>query len=206
MDYLWVFILPAILVGQIYLLGRRMSQPEKMLRPLSNGLTPFQEQTIAAYSDWLASNKLQYRSAFQFGVVAAVVYQQEGQPRFFSFLFHSRVTFCAESYLADLTILDTSSSGSIGLFPRPGAFAQSFPNISVEETWRRHLEGEAYLAQKFGFNWKPLTRTYDDLLLEALRIRMNYNRSQFLWPVRVLYRFFVTRNLIKNKTIAQQFP
>jgi hypothetical protein len=203
---LWIGALPAVLIGKIYLLGRRMSQPEKMIRPTPGGLTTQQQQTIAYYNEWLASAKLQFRTAFKFGSVQVAVFQQEDQPRFFSFLFHQRVTFSAESYLEDLTILDTSNSGSLGLFPRPGAYAQSFPNISAQELWRKHQEGEAYLTQKFGFRWVPIKRTYEELVTEAMRIRMKYNRSQFLWPVRVLYRYFVTRHVIANRTIAQQFP
>jgi hypothetical protein len=154
----------------------------------------------------LTSASLDFRTTFQFGAIQVAVFQQKDQPRFFSFLFHQRVTFSAESYLEDLTILDTSNSGSLGLFPRPGAYAQSFPNISAQETWERHLEGESHLSKKFGFRWVPIKRSYEDLVIDALRVRMKYNRSQIFWPIRVLYRYFVTRHRIANRTIMEQFP
>ena len=203
---LWIGAVPVVLIGQIYLLGRRMSEPEKMMCSLPGGLDTRQQETIASYNAWLASAGLQFRTAFRCGAIKAAVFQQGDQPRFFSFLFHQRVTFSAESYLEDLTILDTSNSGSLGLFPRPGAYAQSFPNISAQDVWQKHLDGETYLSQRFGFRWVPIKRSYDDLVIEAMRIRMRHNRSQFLWPVRVLYRYFVTRHTIANRTIAQQFP
>lgn len=203
---LWIGAVPVILIAQIYLLGRRMSEPEKMMCVLPGGLDARQQEIIACYNEWLAAQKLQFRTAFRFGSIRAAVFQQENQPRFFTFLFHKEVTFSAESYLEDLTILDTSNSGSLGLFPRPGAYAQSLPHTSAQALWQKHLEGEAHLAQKFGFRWVPIRRSYEDLVIEALRVRMKYNRSQFLWPVRVLYRYFVTRHVIANKTIAQQFP
>ena len=167
--------------------------------------SPHQEQTISQYKDWLDSVNLRHLTNFQFGSILVTVYQQGHEPRFFSFLFHQKLTFQIESYLGDLTILDTGTSGSGGLFPRPGAYLQSFPNISPQEAWQRHLESEAYLSKKFGYIWVPLKRPYEQILPEAMRLRMKYNRSQLFWPFRVLYRYFVTRHLIKNRTIAQQF-
>ena len=209
MDYTpvaWLGGTAALLVGQIYLLGRKMSDPEKMMRPIEGGLNDRQQGIILGYRDWLASMNLEFLTTFRFGAIQVAVFQERGQPQYFSFMFHQRITFSAESYLEDLTILDTSNSGSIGLFPRPGAYAQSFPKISAQETWQRHLEGEAQLTRKFGFCWVPINRPYEDLLADAMRVRMKYNRSQSFWPVRVLYRYFVTRHRIANRTIAQQFP
>ena len=207
MDYtlLWIAAVPVFLVGQIYLLGRKMSAPEKMMRPITGGLNPNQEQTLSQYKDWLASVNLEFRNCHQFGSIQSAVFQQRNKPRFFSFRFHKKLTFNAESYLEDLTVLDTSTSGSLGLFPRPGAFAQDFPNFSPQEVWQPHLEGETYLTKKFGFVWIPLKQPYEQILLEAMRLRMKCNRSQTFWPFRVLYRYFVTRHSVKNRTIKQQF-
>ncbi len=198
-------VAPLFLVAQIYVLGREMSEPERMVRSLP-GLTPQQNDMISPYDAWLSQQKLEYRTTFKFGKIQVVVFQHENRPRFFSFLFHQRLTFSAESYLEDMMILDTGSSGSQGLFPRPGAYAQSFPNLQPQFVWQKHLEGEAYLMQKFGYRWMPMDRPYEEILVDAMRIRMKHNRSQSLWPFRVLYRYFVTRHQLVNRTIAQQFP
>jgi len=197
---------PAMVVGQVYALGRRMSKPEKLLRPIAGGLTPYQQQTLLKYKEWLASVHLQYRTSFQFDRLQVAVFQQGNEPRFFSFVFHQKLAFCAESYLEDLTILDSDTSGSMGLFPRPGAYVQSFPNMRPEEVWQRHLEGEAHLTKKFGFAWVPLKRPYEAIMLDGMRLRMKHNLSQPFWPLRVLYRFAVTRHRIANRSIVQQFP
>jgi hypothetical protein len=105
-----------------------------------------------------------------------------------------------------MAVLDTSNSGSSGLFPRPGAYAQDFPNLSVQELWAHHLEAEAHLTQKFGFKWTPDGRPYQDIVMDAMRVRMKHNRSQSLWPFRVLYRYFVTRRRISNRSVVEQFP
>jgi hypothetical protein len=206
---LFLVAFPTVLIVQIYLLGVKMSAPEKMLKVFPEGLgalTPAQRQTIAEHQELLTSANLQFRACYQFGAIKAVTFQQLDQPRFFSFMFHQRTTCCAETYWEHLTLLDTSNSGSIGLFPRPGAYAQSFPGISAEEIWRRHLEGEAYLNEKFKFPRVHITRPYEDVVVSAMRIRMQYNRAQSFWPVRVLYRYFVTRKKIANRTVMQQFP
>lgn len=183
-----------------------MSEPEKMIQEIPGGLPPQMEQAIAPYKEWLGSVGLSYLNCFKFGSISVAVYQHESAHRFFSFYFHQKLTFAMESYLEDLTILDTGTSGTGGLFPRPGAYMQSLPGLSPQQTWLRHVEAEEYLSQKFGYAWVPLKKPYMQILPEAMRVRMQYNRSQPFWPVRVLYRFFVTRNLLKNRTIAQQYP
>jgi hypothetical protein len=209
MDYetlLLIGVLPLMLIGQIYLLGRKMSTPEKMMSPITTPLSSHQREVISRHSDWLNSVNLEFRTAFKFGAIHAVVFQQKDQPRFFSFMFHQKITFSASSSMDDLTTLDTSNSGDIGLFPRPGAYAQSFPGISAQETWQRHLEGEAHLTKMFGYQWVPIKRSIEEMVLDGTRIRMQYNRSQSFWPVRVLYRYFITRRRMANRTIMQQFP
>ena len=209
MDYtllLLIAAIPLVVVLQIYFLGRKMSEPGKMLRPVAGGLSAYQQQAIAPHQDWLVSAHLEFSTSFQFGGIQVVVFQQGNLPRFFSFMFHQRLTFCAESYREDMILLDTSTSGSIGLFPRPGAYAQSFPNMPPSQAWQRHLEGEAHLSKKFGYVWVPLERSYEEILVAAMRLRMKYNRSQLFWPFRVLYRYAVTRFRIANRSIAQQFP
>ena len=194
------------LFATVYSMGRKLSEPEKLLYRTPGGLGPHEKAFMAVYQDWLASARLRYLTAFQFQSIHVAVYQYEDQPRFFSFLFHKQVTFSAETNFEEMKILDTSSSGTIGLLPRPGAYGQSFPGASAQEIWEKHLEGEAHLKMKLGLRPAPVNRPYEETMLEALRVRMQYVRSQSFWPVRVLYRYFVTRHLIKGRTIAQRFP
>src|SRR5579859_4596677 len=192
---MWAFVLlgaPLMIMVQIYVLVLRMSEPEKMIKPIPGGLSVDKQEKLLRYKEWLASQGLQLKTTFMFGPMQIVVFQQGDLPRFLLFNFHKRLTFGAESYLADLTVLDTSSSNAIGLFPRPGGYAQSFPGITPEQVWQRHLEGEAHLTAKFGYNWQPLDAAYEDILIAAAELRMKVVRSQSMWPVRVLYRFFVT--------------
>lgn len=204
---IFLAVFPTVLVGQIYFLGVRMSKPEKMLREDPDPLTSAEKANLATYEAWLASANLEFRASYRFGAIRGITYQQKDQPRYFSFLFHQqRMTFSAESCWEGSYSLETSSSGSLGLFPRPGAYVQSFPDISAEEIWKRHLEGEEYINKKFGYPWVRIKTPFLEFILQMLRIKMQHVRSESFWPFRVLYRYFVTRHSIRNKTIMEQFP
>lgn len=202
----FVVLAPLLIMAQLYLLGLKLSEPEKMIKPLPNGPNAQTQDRLLQHKDWLASVNLQYRTAFQFGPMQVLVFQQGDAPRFMVFNSHNRLTYAAESYTPELNVLDTSASRSIGLMPRPGAYAQAFPSASPAEIWERHLAGEAHLSAKFGCQWRPLNLAYEDILIDAAKLRMKYVRAQSLWPARVMYRFFVTRHRLVNRTIAQQFP
>jgi hypothetical protein len=90
------------------------------------------------------------------------------------------------------------------LFLRPGAYAQSFPKASIEELLQRHLDAELFLGERHGLRLLASGYSYEQLVLPAMRLRMKHGRSQFLWPVRVLYRWAVTRHRLVNRTVAQQ--
>lgn len=209
MDYtpiILVVAVPLVIAAQIYLLVRKMSEPEKMFRPIDGGLNADRQRLLLEHKDWLAAHDLQYLTCFQFGAVQLAVFQHADGFRFFCFHFHQSITYAVESYLDDLTCLDTGNSGHIGLFPRPGGYAQNFRNVSCDEVWQRHVEAETYLAKKFGFVWKRLGQPYEQILLDAIRLRMKYVRSVPFWPIRVLYRYAITRPRLVNKSVQQQHP
>jgi hypothetical protein len=93
------------------------------------------------------------------------------------------------------------------MFPqRPNQYQQSFPNVSPDEAWRRHLEAEVYLVNKFGLKWKALTMPYEQVLLNAIRLRMQFIRSIPFYPFRALYWYAVMRSRMANRSIQQQYP
>ena len=199
---------PFFLIARIYFLIRKMSEPEKMLIRL-NTLPPQYQQIVDGHRDWLRGKGLEPVMTRQFGRIQTVTFQQKGTNRFFSFYFHRRATVGVETYFDDTecTCLDTSTSGSVGMFPsRPHQYQQSFPNASPEEAWQRHLEAEAYLVKKFGLRQRPLTLTYEEILLKAVRLRMQFVRSIPFYPVRALYWYFVSRGKAAGRSIQQQFP
>jgi hypothetical protein len=211
MDYLPLIIavaaVPAVVSVQVYALVQKMSEPEKMLQPLNEGLSADKQQIVLAHRDWLAARQLQYLTAFQFGSIQVAVFQQENAPRFFSIYFHQHVTYDLETRFDELTMLDTATSGSTGMFPaRPGSYKQSFPGADAESVWQRHLEAEDYLVKKFNITWQPLTKPYVEILVNGLRLQMQHVRSIPLYPLRALYWYAVTRHRMANRSIQQQYP
>ena len=207
----WIFIasVPLIIAGQVWFLVIRMSKPENMFIPLPAGPSPFRQPIISSHQAWLDANHLEFVTSFRFGNIEVATYQQRETQRFFSFYFHQQVTFSIETYFDDTecACLDTSTSTGIGMFPqRPRQYQQGFPGISAEDAWRRHLEAEAYLMQRFGIRKQRLGMPYEQVLLKAMRLRMAYVRSLPFYPIRALYWFAVNRARMANKSIQQQYP
>jgi len=204
---IFVAVFVVVLLAQIYMQLKKMSRPERMIVPINRPLTLDRERYIAEQLQRVASEQFERAAVFQFGAVEAIVFRQKGTQLFLNFYFHQKISATVESRFNDTTFLETSSSGSVGLFPaRPGAYRQSFPDVPVEVVWQRHLEGEAWLMQKFGIGWTPLTGSYEQTLVNSLRLSINHVRSIPLYPFVVFYRYFVTRHLFNHKTIQQQFP
>ena len=154
-------------------------------------------------------NNFRQISSYRFGSIEVVTFKQEGAQRFFSVLFHNRITFSLASYFDDVdcTSLETSMSGSTGMFPaRSNAFRQSFPGATLDEICQRHLEAEDYLMKKFNLRWKPLTLSPEERTIKGIRLHMQHVRSIPFYPVRALYWYAVSRRKIANRTVQQQFP
>jgi hypothetical protein len=210
----------SLVVLNIYNLGRKMSEPENLISDLAT-ISTDQEQLIHQHSAWLSSVGLQRITQFRFGAGSVrsdvVVFHQEGRPRYITFTMTvaerarltpalKRLHISIETARDDFKCLDTTSSRDSGLFPCPGMYAQDFPKLELADLWKRHLEGEAYLAKRFQLTWPPVTKPYIERISESMRLRMSYNRKQILWPFRVLFRFFITRHLNANRTVAQRYP
>lgn len=208
-SYIFIFAaMPFLIAGQVYLLVRRMSNPEKMLQKLTGPLGPRKESALLQFKDWLQANHFHQIDTHRFGAIETITFQQEETQRFFSIYFHTRVTFGIETYFDDqnCTCLDTSMSGSAGMFPtRPHQYQQSFPNASLEDAWQRHLKAEEVLIQKFNLRRVPLTLPYDQLLMKAIRLRMQHVRSIPFYPFRALYWYAISRKSVANRSIEQQF-
>jgi len=211
MDYASLLIhivLPlAIVVVVTFILVMKMSAPEKMMRPLTEGLSLYEQQVLTNHREWLACCNFEYLTSFQFGSIRVAVFQQKGEQRFLSFYFHKKLSFSFETYFDDLTTLDTSTSGSVGMFPpRPGNFKQSFPNVRADQAWQRHLEAEEHLRLKFGFSFRPLSQPYVQTLIHLMRLQIQHVRSRSFWPFRAIYWYHFKRDLLANKTIQMQYP
>ncbi|HWD17988.1 MAG TPA: hypothetical protein VHB20_01815 [Verrucomicrobiae bacterium] len=193
-----------VLALVIYQHTRAISSAEKLFVMLPGGLPPEKEAFILRYEQWLNAQLLEYHCSFRFGMAQVSVFKQKDQPRYFSFLFHSFTSCCIDSFFDASGNLETSNSGSNGLYQHPRGYIQSFPKCPPPELWQRHLEGEQYLTVNLGWRLQPFAEPYANHLIATTNALIAHNRTQSLWPFRILYRFFVTRFAIRNKSIAQQ--
>ncbi len=203
-----VLVLPLFLIFSIYMLVVKASNPESMFRALDPAaLSAERQQAVSQHSQWLAGQDFHYLTAFQFGSIQVVVFQQTNAPRYFSLNFAKTLSYDLVTMFADTVSLTTGSSDAIGALPcQPGAYKQGFPGVSADAALQRHADAENYLLQKFGIQWQQLTKPYEQLVLDGIRNQMAYVRSQFLWPVRALGWHFVKRKKMANVSIQQQFP
>ena len=87
---LLIAAMPFIIAGQVYLLVRKMSEPENMMHSLPGGLSADKQQILSNYQDWLNANDLQHLTSFQFGSIQVATFRQRDAQRFFSFYFHKK--------------------------------------------------------------------------------------------------------------------
>ncbi|WP_028580251.1 hypothetical protein [Desulfogranum japonicum] len=101
--------------------------------------------------------------------------------------------------------LTTSSSKDGGMLPTlPTNFAQYFPGLTLNETWKHHSEAETYIEKKYGYTKIPFDRNIISEVKKAIFKQANYVTSLFLWQFRAPYWFFIRRNLVSNKKISEK--
>ena len=205
---IFLAILPCLVMFAVYSQVMKMTKPEEMMFSLPEGLDANKQGVIERHRDWLVARQLQYLTAFRFGQIVAVVFQQTGAPRFLSFYFVN------ETWKYDLVTrfngresLTTASGNSAFSLPRtPGAYLQSFTGVTLDDLWQRHVEAEAYLLQKFHITWETMTVSYLDHVMDGIRRQAQHIRSIALWPVVALYGYFVKRHRMVNCPVQSQYP
>ncbi len=102
--------------------------------------------------------------------------------------------------------LTTSSSKDGAILPTPpGNFAQFFPELTLNETWQYHTEAEKFIEKKFKCSPISFQENIIEEVKEATKKQQRFIASLFLWQLRGPYWFFVRRNIIANKKIAERF-
>ena len=84
---LLIAAMPFIIAGQVYLLVRKMSEPENMMQSLPGGLSADKQQILSNYQDWLNANDLQHLTSFQFGSIRSGHLPTKGCSAIFLLLF-----------------------------------------------------------------------------------------------------------------------
>jgi hypothetical protein len=196
-----------IVVVVMYGVMTKLSNPEKLLRPISGELSPARQAIVLQHQEWLAAQGYQFLTSFQFSTIQVVVFQQTDAPRYFNLNFHKSTTYDLVTRFDDTRSLTTATSDSIGMIPpAPGCYKQGFPRAAADLALQRHLEAETYLINKFGIVCQAVTKPYEQLLIDGMRAEVAHVKSMPLWPIRGIYWYFVNRTRMANRTIQEQFP
>jgi hypothetical protein len=200
--------MPVLVVVSVYKIVVKMSEPEKMMQPMSvNQMSPDRQQIVAQHRDWLGAQGYHFLTNFRFGTIDVAVFQQTNAPRFFNLYFHQTVSYDLISRFSEADGLTTATSKSVGMFPRmPGQYKQSFPGASADAALQRHYDAEAWLVQRKGIQWQQVNKSYEQCLVDVMRREMQFVRAIPLWPVRSLYWYAFMRGKMANVSIQQQYP
>ena len=125
------------------------------------------------------------------------------------------VMFAGEKYVSEFVTsfsetdsLTTTRGTHAFAHPRPpGSHIQGFMNLSLEQLWARHLEGELFLLDQHKIHVAPLSAELADdaaRIERALRQQGAYVKAVPLFWLKAPYWFYVKRHRMVNKTIAQQ--
>jgi hypothetical protein len=207
MPFIFIAASPLILIGSIYFMVLKVSEPEKLMGPIAGGLSADRQEVVLQHKEWLAVQGYQYLTSFQFSTIQVIVFQQANAPRFFSLNFAKSMSYDLVTQFDDKNGLTTGTSGAIGMFPvTPGSYKQSFPNAAADIALQRHLEAETYIINKAGIVCQPITKPYEEIVVDGIRAQMKHVRSIALWPVRAVGWYFVNRKKMANLSVQQQFP
>src|ERR1044071_6305208 len=108
----FLVIFPLIFTLQMYLLFKKLSEPEKVLKPIG-GLHNDLIQIISKHIQWLKSHNLERITGYEFSGVQVVVFQERDTQRFFCFMKSLIGTsFSITSRFDEKTMLETGTSGN----------------------------------------------------------------------------------------------
>lgn len=103
--------------------------------------------------------------------------------------------------------LTTSSARDAFTLPfRSGSFMQTFPKLSMDQLWERHMEGIMHVVRKTGIQPIMPEVPFVEIFNGSVVGQVAYVRSLSLWPLRALYWYFVKRWVMRNRSIEDQHP
>ena len=86
----------------------------------------------------------------------------------------------------------------------PGDYIQTFSAIDIKESWRRHQESEAHLINHFDITEQPVRANLIDLLQRSSRESSQYILRRPWLLFAVVYRYWLGRHLLHNKSIIER--
>jgi len=202
-----------LLTPSVMLVIAAYQMPRAKLEPMGEADSETQrragENEIGA--PWLREHHFHWENAYHFhSFIGKVTIRAWRQPESATFL--CQYVFQGGKTTTDIVSifsnekrvgLTTGSTRDAQFMPhRPGICVQSFSGAPVATLWRRHTEAEVVVADVTGVSPEPVNKTFDELLLDAIRDQMQYVRSLPLWPLRAPYWYYIKRFRLHGKPVS----
>ena len=193
---------------------RKIAQPDKLLDVIENGRTVLAEGLdYAERTRWAESHGfvpdmiVDFRGALGGRLMTFAVWRNHAlNTRLSTRQIRKKIICHLITDMESGAVLSTCNSREALILPTaPGCFLQAFASVGLDELFRRHQEGLAYLRQSRGIVPIPRMESTDALIRESIRYQIAYVRTLPLWPLRGAWWQFIRQYWLNNKTIAEQY-
>jgi hypothetical protein len=161
-----------------------------------------------SYSSWAEKNGFQRIGSYTAtGNAVVAAWGRGDEPTYFCVyvLVNNTMTFDFVTIINGDKGLTTSNSPDGCFYPTPpGDFKQVFPDYSIDEIWKKHKTTLEYLKSEHRVWAKSNYGSFEESFHEGIVGEMKYITSIPLWPLRILYWFFVRRIKMRGISVEMQ--
>lgn len=210
------FGIMSVVVNPLLILTlRRLSEPEKLMEVVENGPEVMSAGGhYDAVRHWVQDHEFSPEMLIHFrcelggkATVFAVWRSQSGHD------FLCDVKAPALTYTEFVTTLGedsdlTTSNAKLAMMlpTAPHRYVQAFSRLPLDDLFQRHIQGLEHLRNSIHLAPIQLAKPADRLVAESVRSQANHIRSLPLWQLRSTWWYWMRRNLLHKKTIAERYP
>jgi hypothetical protein len=104
----------------------------------------------------------------------------------------------------DVSLTTGSTKDGHMMPPRPGAYVQTFSQVSLDEQWRRHTEAERFLTSRGHVRYRSNLPPFVESITTAIHGQVAHVRSLPFWPFRGVFWFASRRTRWHDLSIQEQ--
>lgn len=202
-----------VINGMTVLSVHKMSKPDS-LYVLADGMESVREnETFAEGFAWADAHGyvpdvlMELEGPTEAATITVGIWKNETAKTFLAcYVSPEKVFFEFVTSLTKDSNLDTSNTKDGAMMPAPpGEYRQVFNNLGLDALAQKHEEGLLHLKQHLSLDSMNRAESTDVLVQQSLIRQLDYVKALPLWQLRGVYWFLGRRNLLNNKSIAQQY-
>jgi len=132
-------------------------------------------------------------------------WQHRQRPTYFCVYYTAnRFLFDFATIFSENRGLTTGSTKDGQFLPKPpGDYIQTFSGLSLDEQFNQHAVSEHYLMTAGRLQLLSVPWTFEEAVLESIKMQAAYIQSLSMWPMRAPYWFFIRKGRLHNKSIEE---